>query len=118
MKIVTTYIAFDDTEFGTKEACLEYEEKARNTLTFFTMAYKFYDKEMNILFIDSTDIDFIADNICAAYNECSFVYYTPKYLTNDVKALNREYLGLELPDNDEEGMYKYDWTLCDWEKID
>jgi len=118
MKTVTTYIAFDDTEFDTKEPCLEYEEKARNTLTFFTMAYKFYDKEMNIIFIDPMDIDFMADNICAAYNECSFVYYTPKYLTNDVKALNREYLGLELPESDEEGMYKYNWNEDAWEKAD
>lgn len=118
MKIVTTYIAFDDTEFATKEECIEYEDRARNTLTLFTMAYKFYDNDMNIIFINSLDIDSMADNVCAACDESSFIYYTPKYCTNDVKELNRIYLGFELPESNEEGMYKYNWTSFEWEKID
>lgn len=118
MRTVTTYIAFDDTEFENEEACIEYEDRAKGVLTFFTMAYKFYDKDKHIILIDFTDIDSILDDISVAYDTCGFIYYNPKYFTNDIKKFNRIHLGYNLPESDEEGMYKYNWNEDAWEKAD
>lgn len=74
MKIVTTYIAFDDMEFDTEKECLEYENQARAYIAEIMRCYTFYNKNMEMMsYSCSDDIIEALDYIGNMYNDCEFI---------------------------------------------
>lgn len=106
MKIVTTYIAFDDMEFGTKEECLEYENQARGYITEIKHCYTFYDKNMEIIpYGWSEDIIEELNCINVMYDNCECIKVNHE-VSRETYTFLRYSEGILLPVD--VGMYTYD----------
>ena len=116
MKAVTTYIAFDDTEFGNEEDCRSYEIDAFDTMVELDEIYHFYDENKNRLFISAITLEEMIDNCCAAYNECTYIEKMAQPSHKIIK-FSRNILGIDLLIDEEEGIYKYNWNEGKWEGV-
>ena len=105
MREVTTYYAFDDTEFDVREECIEYESKGRDYCCEFIKAYDFYDKDKQHIDIPATDADRMLSDIEEAYSKSEYVRVYD--LLDDALEFIYQQLGLDLPH--EVGYFKYDF---------
>lgn len=112
MKIVTTYIAFDDTEFGTEEGCLAYEQHYMDSFIEIDECYKFFDKDMNFLpLMYSHNVEEFCDEFDRAYNNCDYVRVN-RIPSAKAFAIFWDYFGFDMPK--EIGLWRY--TIYGWEK--
>ena len=117
MKIITTYVAFDDEEFDTMEECVKYENEAMQLLIEIFDAYDFYNEnheKYNIPYIHNVEegldfFDWVTDRVV-------YVDYK-KVLSDDAWNFIYNYNGASMPNQDEIGKYRYDYSKYRWVKI-
>ena len=113
MKIVTTYVAFDDTEFNTVEECMAYENRHIDLMIEAEECYSFYYKDMNAMVLGySHNIEEMLNEFCYAYDNCEYIVVNKEPSAPLINFMWR-YLGYELPM--EKGTWHY--TLCGWTKV-
>lgn len=106
MRKVTTYIAFDGTEFDIMEKCVAYENKCRDYCLEFVAAYDFYDKNGQHTEISTDDIEVMRLDILHAYGSSGYAR-VHRLLDNNVwKFMSQEFY-FDLPN--ELGYFKYDY---------
>lgn len=116
MKIVTLYVAYDDTEFDDEEDCRRYESDAYDLMHEAMDTYSFFDKNMNLLMVNSGDIEEFLYSFDMLTDSCEYVKVKqiPSYELH--KFIYRN-IGCILPENNT-GLYRYDWHLNEWVSID
>lgn len=120
MREVKYYVAWDDSEFETKEECLKYENDAINKMLIFKSLYTFFDKDKNILPCpESRDIEDLLDWANCSANECSYIYRAGQ-LPEDVNNFIRREIGYCIRNwdfYDERGLFKWDDEEVGWVKV-
>ena len=116
MREVTTYIAYDDTEFDNLEECEKYEGKAFDLLTEFFNAYDFFFFFFEYIWIFLNEVEQGVHDIEYAFDRCEKIR-VKKIISSEVIELIDSYFGYELPQN-EIGLYEYDWKKLEWVKVD
>lgn len=112
MKIVTTYIAFDDTEFNTEEECLAYEQHDMDLCIEIDECYEFFDKDMNSLpLMYSHNIEEFCDEFDRAYNDCDYMRVN-RIPSDEAATLLWNFFGFDMPEKI--GLWRY--TIYGWEK--
>ena len=112
MKIVTTYIAFDDTEFDTEKECLEYENRAVGYIAEILRCYTFYNENMDVMVYGwSNDIIETLECIEKMYDECECIK-VHKTVSREAYEFLRNTEGIFLPVD--VGMYTYDYSTGKW----
>lgn len=115
MKIVTTYVAFDDEEFSTMEDCQRYENFHIDLMIEAEECYSFYDRDMNrIALAYCHNIEEMLSEFCYAYDYCEYIVVNKEPSAQLINFM-RHYFGYELPM--EEGTYRYDWRSGKWKKV-
>jgi len=121
MREIKYYVAWDDSEFETKEACMKYENDAVNKMLIFKSLYTFFDKDKNILPCpDSKSIENLLDWAERSANECGYIYRLGR-LPEDVNNFVRREIGYCISNsdfNDEIGLFKWDYDEIEWVKVD
>lgn len=114
MKIIKTFVAYDDTEFDTEDECIAYEEKHATYAGEINYKYEFLDKDGKVIECkDKRYFDVLIDFLEDAYNECAFIRVKDKVSEEALDWLE-DYFGIELPSG-ECGLYDY---VCDtWGRV-
>jgi len=116
MKIVTTYVAFDDKEFDYEEECLAYEQYHMNLMIELNMCYVMYDKNMHPLSgLYAHNIEDALKEFEYTYEECNYILMK-KVPSKELIHFIRYYFGYELP-NEKAGIYYYNFNEGRWHKI-
>lgn len=116
MKIVTIYVAFDDVKFYTMEECIKYENKAMQLLIEIFDAYDFYDENHEKYYVpyihnveEGLDfLDWVTDRV-------AYIDYK-KVLSDDAWNFIYIHIGEIMPNQDEVGRYRYDYSEYEWVK--
>lgn len=112
MMIKTLYIAFDDEEFESEQACRDHEEKFIHFIEEICEIFSFFDKNMNKYTISQDDINQAMNELDDAFCECEYIHITEVPSDTLLKFWN-DYTGNVLPPK-EVGWYKYDWDNLKW----
>lgn len=116
MKIVTTYVAFDDEEFSQMEDCLAYEQHYMDLMVEADECYAMYDKGMNLLpFMYAHNIEEALDEFCRQYNKCDYMIIK-KAPSTDAVIFIRDYFGFEMPPR-ACGLWHYNFREGKWERV-
>lgn len=114
MREVTTYIAYDDTEFDSREECEAYEGEAFDLLSEIFNSYKFFRNNQEILiFLNNVEAGLHAFG--KAFDKCDRILVT-KPISDVAFRFVDFHLGYVLPPN-AVGMYKYDTDEFEWVKV-
>ena len=114
MKIITTYVAFDDEEFSTMEACQAYENFHMGLMIEAENCFSFFDAGMHQISLDySYNIEEMLDTFIRAYNECFYIIIKKKPSNNLKRFIESE--GFIFPI--QEGFWHYNSTTSKWEKV-
>lgn len=114
MKTVTTYIAFDDTEFDTEKECLAYEQHYLDLIIEIDECYDFLDKDMYALpLMYSHNIEESCDEFDKVFDYCDCVIVN-RIPSTEATAFLWNFFGYELPK--EVGLWRYNYKKCDWER--
>lgn len=116
MREITTYVAYDDTEFNNREECEAYEDKAFDLLEEIFNAYDFFKENGQEIFIFLNEVESgLKAFEWAWYN--SVRIRVKHVLSNEAKDLIDYYFGCIQPP-DEIGLYEYDWKNYEgWIKV-
>ena len=115
MKIVTTYVAFDDEEFSTMEACQAYENFHMGLMIEAEGCFSFFDAGMHQILLDySHNVEEMLDTFTRTYNECCYIIVKKKPSDN-LQRFIKDYEGLILPV--QEGFWHYNYATYEWEKV-
>jgi len=115
MKIITTYVAFDDEEFSTMEACQAYENFHVGLMIEAEDCFSFFDVGMRQISLDySHNIEEMLDVFVRAYDECSYII-VKKEPSDNLKRFIKDYEGLIPPV--QEGFWHYNSTTSEWERV-
>ena len=113
MKIVTTYVAYDDTEFDTEEECRKYEVERMKLFSEFNDVYALYDEKMQRIWCPlNYEIENWYDWIDNALNDCEYVEVRAIPSEALIHIMTHEF-GYEWPE-DKLGWYKYDYIDDKW----
>lgn len=116
MKIVTTYVAFDDKDFDSEETCLAYEQHYINLMIELSKCYTMYDKTMRPLPVLYTyNMEEMIKEFEYAYEECTYIIMKEIPSKESIDFI-WNYYGYELP-NGKKGMYHYNFSRGRWEKV-
>ena len=115
MKIVTTYVAFDDEEFSTMEDCQRYENFHIDLMIEAEECYSFYDKDMNrMVFAYCHNIEEMLNEFCHAYDNCEYIVVNKEPSAPLINFM-WHYFGDELPM--EEGTWRYVLGSGEWKRV-
>lgn len=122
MREVKYYIAWDDSEFESKEECLAYEKNALDCLKETCEKYSFFDKNMNLYCapLESFDVEDWMDWLDNAVNNCEFIHRETD-LTILAERFISDYWGFCILNDDfnhKTGWFKYDFHRNEWVKVD
>ena len=112
MTIKTLYIAFDDEEFESEQACRNYEAKAMECVEEILDAYSFFDKDMNKYELRQDSIEHFLSDLEDITDICEYI----KVNQIPSRALHKfvyQQIGCILPEQ-EIGLYHYDWNNDKW----
>ena len=115
MKIMTLYIAYDDTEFTDENECRAYEEKARKHVNELIDTYTFYDKNKYVIFPVCDSIEEYLQWFDSTTDYCEYII-VHKDLPQEAHKLLYQNIGSCVPE--EKGFYKYDWRVNKWVNLD
>lgn len=122
MRKVTSYVAYDDTEFTDRYECMEYEEEAINNLAEIDRCYVFYDKNMNPISAPSIDdsVEDWLDWVSCGCDQCTYIQ-RKEQLPKETEDQIRKDVGYCILNEDfdyELGMFKWDPNRDEWVKVD
>lgn len=112
MTIKTTYIAFDDEEFESEQACRNYEAKAVECVKEILDTYSFFDKDMNKYELRQDSIEHFLSDLEDISTICEYI----KVNQIPSRALHKfvyQQIGCILSEQ-EIGLYRYDWNNDKW----
>lgn len=115
MRKVTYYIAYDETEFETKEECIVYENKNMDILKNTIASYDFLKEDKQKIIISFTNREQMMQDFNDAYNDAIYtrVKHTISHAQKDLLFTEFGYSDLPL----EIGLYKYNYETFEWEKV-
>ena len=118
MKVITTYVAYDDKEFDNPSDCKAYEDIAREWIDEANDTYRFFDKDMNRFWppIDNEDIETWLKWFDAIVDTCDYVSINAIPSCELHKFIYRN-IGACLPEH-EIGWFKYDYNTNEWVSAD
>lgn len=117
MKIITTYAAYDGTEFDSAAECEEYESRAISLMNEFKNHVLLLDMMKRPMFCPTgLDIEGTMAWFNLAYQQCLYVNINAE-LSGDFIAFINDDLGLIFPPN-KIGLYKYDYDSDEWVSAD
>ena len=117
MKVITTYVAYDDKEFDNPSDCKAYEEQAQKMVNEANKAFIFFDKDMNRLWppygISIEEwlkwFDTVTD-ICDYVKVCAIP-------SRELHKFIYRNIGACLPEH-KTGWFKYDYNTNEWVSVD
>ena len=113
MKIITTYIAYDDKEFDNLSDCEVYENEAKKMVCEANNAYAFFDKDMNRLWPSTImDIEEYLRWFDSVTDTCDYVRVRAIPSRELHKFIYRN-VGACLPEH-KVGWFKYDYNKNEW----
>lgn len=118
MKVVTTYIAFDDTEFNIVEECMAYENHYIDLMIEAEECYSFCDKNMNktgFAYWYCHNIEEVLEDFSRAYDDCEYIRVIRKP-SNALIGFIRHYFGYVMPE--EEGLWEFDFNKWVWKRVE
>lgn len=115
MKIMTLYIAYDDTEFTDENECRIHELKAYEYINELMNTYTFYDKAKNIIFPAYDSIEEFFQWFDSTIDKCEYIA-VHKDLSREAHNFLWRNIGACVPE--EKGFYKYDWNKNEWVSAD
>ena len=115
MKIVTTYIAYDETAFDTMEECCEYEEYAWDMLIEIIENTTIYDDNHNLITPPSylSTIEEVITWYADAYDRFTSILVKNE-ISSSAYAWQTNYFGYIFPTTP--GFYEYDFFINEWIK--
>ena len=117
MRTKTIYVAYDDTEFDAECECRKYENEMWDRIHELFQNWELLSKDKNVLCYPSLSLETVIDYI----NRTLWNYVWYVNVKQSLKKETMDYLdedwGLVFPPN-EKGLYGYNTTIDDWEKID
>lgn len=120
MREVKYYVAWDDSEFETKEECMKYENDAINKMLIFKSLYTFFDKDKNILLCPETkNIEDLLNWADCSAEECDYIYRSGQ-LPEDVNNFIRSEIGYCICNwdfHDELGLFQWDDEEAEWVRV-
>ena len=115
MKIITTYVAFDDEEFSTMEACQAYENFHMGLMIEAEDCFSFFDAGMHQISLNySHNVEEMLDAFVRAYDECYYIIVKKKPSDN-LERFIKDYEGLMPPV--QEGFWRYNYATSKWKKV-
>lgn len=115
MKIVTTYVAFDEEEFSTMEECIAHENFYMDLIIEAEECYSFYDRDMNKnVFAYCHNIEEMLNEFSYAYNACEYVMVSKEPSAPLINFIWR-YYGYDMPVS--EGTWRYNYKNNKWERV-
>lgn len=116
MKIITAYVAYDNTRFDTMEECREYEQYAWDMGITICETVKFCDSlgvEIYPLYFHT--VEEIIKWLDVAYDsDCDYLKIIED-VPSSAWGWYTDYFGYNIPQ--EKGMYRYNWDASEWERI-
>ena len=113
MKEITTYVAYDGTEFTSKEACERYEKPIEELIYEATKAYDFYDRTLKPLwFKDYPKIERFLDWLNELVDTCKYIYVN-QLPSEELKTFLNSKYAYHLPTK-EIGLHHYDVNKNEW----
>ena len=117
MKIVTTYVAFDDEEFSNVEDCQRYENFHIDLIIEAEECYSFYDRDMNrIVFAYCHNIEEMLNEFCYAYDYCEYIVVNKEPSAPLINFM-RHYFGYELPMEKGTWRWNNDFGGGEWKRV-
>jgi len=117
MKIITTYVAYDGTEFDFAAECEEYESRAISLMNEFKNHVLLLDMMKRPMFCPTgLDIEGTMAWFNLAYQQCLYVNINAELSSDFITFINDD-LGLIFPPN-KIGLYKYDYDSDEWVSAD
>lgn len=112
MRIITKYVAYDDTEFDTVKECYDYEKSAREFVKEANDVYLFLNKNMDILYPPRDEmVEHWLVWFEAIVDACEYIQVreTPsrelhQFLYHNIGCIAPEVIGT----------YKYNWHINEW----
>ena len=121
MREVTIYVAYDDKEFDTREACEAYEKQVYDTLVSISQKYTFFDADMNVLFPPTNvDINTFIQWLDESINKCACLHRAENLTDEENKFVSRE-CGYCITNNDFNrvlGWFIWSRVDFDWVQVD
>ena len=115
MKILTLYVAYDDTEFDSEAECRLYEQEASDLIDEALNVYTFYDRDKNIIIPKCDSIEEYLEWFDMTTDDCEYIKVAADISRELHKFLYRN-IGACVPE--EKGFYKYNWDKDEWVSID
>lgn len=117
MKVITTYVAYDDKEFDNPSDCKAYEEQAQEMVYEANNAFLFFDKDMNRLWpFNGVSIEEWLKWFDAVIDTCDYVRVRAIPSRELHKFIYRN-IGACLPEH-KIGWFKYDYNTNEWVSAD
>ncbi len=116
MTIKTTYIAFDDKEFESEQACRNYEAEAMERVEEIREAYSLLDKDMNQYNLRQDSIEHFLSDLEDISDICEYIH-VKELPSRAVHKFIYQQIGCILPEK-EIGFYRYNWNNDEWVKMD
>ena len=115
MKVITTYIAYDDKEFDTREACETYECLAWQIINKANDAYAFYDAHFNRIWPVYNTIEDWINWFDAVTDHCEYMQIRV-IPTSEVYKFIYQNIGFIGPKN-MKGWFEYNYNINEWVKV-
>lgn len=119
MEKVTSYYAYDLTEFTTQEACEKYENKVRHYIDTWNHCCTFFDENMNTLYVPAGTNTELISWFYTMLDGCDYIEIT-ETLSPETYSFIDESFGRILPEN-KVGLYKYSYDENNeftWVRVD